>query len=253
MDNRFELSEDRFIEQCHAYFDGLLSPEESEQLHQAMAIHPDWQAQFEDLRKVCALIQDHAELIPSTDLEGRVLASIAAERLNKIPARNNVRLFKASTARIAAAVLLALGVGAVLKFSQPVADTASTQPGLSHSMVASRSMTTQPSGETGASALQAHSGQSPAEEEVAQLPVTAVSANTHGQPSEFSHVFRRGARKTAAFANTASSAISSAGHPPQRDSALQQDLADAWDNASEVGQHSDTAWLTTPDNTQTDD
>src|SRR5262249_10978765 len=117
--NEMVADENRFIEQCHAYFDGVLNPAEAQAFLSEVGTNPEYQQTFNQFQKEHQALKAYGEVEPSAGLADRIAQAVAEEPvpLRPVAVRGVGRSRWLFPVQAAAAILLV--VGATIVFFQP--------------------------------------------------------------------------------------------------------------------------------------
>jgi anti-sigma factor RsiW len=106
-------TDEKFLDQCHAYLDGTLSADETDAFLKHVDSDPSCELAFRKLSKAISQLKNHSQVEPALDLESRILAAVHDEANRpKLTVLTNPK-WKAPL-QIAAATLLVVAAGFML-------------------------------------------------------------------------------------------------------------------------------------------
>lgn len=108
-------SENNLIEQCYAYFDGAMTPDEVETFLSQLKNNPEARQLFDQLTQLHQELKNQALVEPPAGLEDRILGALEQE--HAVLSLETIRRRRMLPLKAVAALLLGFGVGAVFYFN----------------------------------------------------------------------------------------------------------------------------------------
>lgn len=107
-------------DQCHAYFDGILAPEDELAFLAQIQANPVYLEAFNRLKKMHEQLKHHAQVEPPAHLADKIAQAVRHAEKPPVPATK--RTFRISPAYVAAAVTLLLVAGTIF-YVQEITET----------------------------------------------------------------------------------------------------------------------------------